>query len=191
MSEIWIESKTLPGRYMVSSLGRLKRMEHDQTTSAGVTKHYPERIVQRKKSDDYPRLILKLEGKAKAYLVHRLVAEMFVPNPDGLPCINHLDGDKSNPHPMNLEWCTHQQNMRHAMDTGLNSCKTPVIAAKDGCGFWFPSMESAVQYTGISKPCICSAAKKKQKTAGGMVWDYAEFTGKGVVFDDLLSQEAA
>jgi hypothetical protein len=49
-------------------------------------------------------------------------------------------------------------------------------------------MESAMQHTGISKPCICAAAKKKQKTAGRMVWDYA---ARGRSSDDLLSEEAA
>lgn len=188
MSEIWIESKTLAGRYMVSSLGRIKRMAHVSTTLSGITKSYPERLIQRAKSKDYPRIILKVDGKAKAYLVHRLVAEMFVPNPNDLPCINHKDGDKSNPHPENLEWCTHQENMAHAAATGLSDCAVPVQSAKHGLGMWFPSLESAVRHTGVSKPCICAAAKKRQKTAGGMVWDYA---ASGMFFADLLGEEAA
>lgn len=188
MIEIWIESPTLSGRYMVSSLGRVKRMAHVATDSAGTQRFFPERLIQRKKSNDYPRIILRDGGRAKAYLIHRLVAEVFVPNPAGLPCVNHKDGDKSNPHPENLEWCTHQQNMAHAAETGLSDCATPVQASRGGHGWWFPSMESAMRYTKVSKPCICAAAKKRQKTAGGMVWDYAP---KGVVFDDLLSGEAA
>lgn len=186
MTEVWLESESLPGRYMVSSLGRVKRMAQEHTGINGVTKSYPERLIVRKKASDYPRIILKVEGKAKAYLIHRLVAEVFVPNPEGLPCINHLDGDKSNPHPSNLEWCTHQQNMQHAMESGLNSCRTPVVSSRSGRGYWFPSMESAVAHTGVSKPCICAAAKKRQKTAGGMTWDYV---GEAV-FDDLLGEVA-
>lgn len=188
MSEVWIESKSLPGRYMVSSIGRVKRMAHVATDKAGVQRSLSERLVSRTKANDYPRIILQEEGRARAYLIHRLVAEVFVPNPHGLPCVNHKDGDKSNPHPDNLEWCTHQQNMAHAMETGLNGCATPVQASKGDHGWWFPSMESAMRGTGVSKPCICAAAKKKQRTAGGMVWDY---TAKGVVFDDLLGEVAA
>ena len=45
-----------------------------------------------------------------------------------------------------------------------------------------------MRHTKVSKPCICAAAKKRQRTAGGMVWDYA---AKGVVFSDLLSEAAA
>ncbi len=186
--EIWKDVPALAGRYMVSSHGRIKRLAHRYATQSGVKKSHSERIMQREKSGDYPRLIIRELGKAKAYLVHRLVAEVFVPNPNGYGCVNHIDGDKSNPHPENLEWCTHQQNMRHAADTGLSDCAVPVACSLGGAGFWFPSLQSAVEHTGISKPCICAAAKKKQKTAGGMVWDY---TGQGVVFTDLLSKEAA
>lgn len=45
--------------------------------------------------------------------IHRLVAEAFVPNPLGLKCVNHLDGNKHNNQASNLEWVTHQQNHLH------------------------------------------------------------------------------
>ena len=51
--------------------------------------------------------------------VHRLVAELYVPNPDGLPQVNHLDGNKLNNHYTNLEWCSNQRNAEHANDMGL------------------------------------------------------------------------
>lgn len=56
----------------------------------------------------------------KHYLVHRLVAITFIPNPDDLPEVNHIDGDKHNNKASNLEWVTRQQNIQHAFDTGLN-----------------------------------------------------------------------
>ena len=59
--------------------------------------------------------------KGKSARVHRLVAMAFVQNPDGLPEVNHIDGDKLNNCASNLEWCTRKQNMAHAFATGL--CK--------------------------------------------------------------------
>ena len=58
-------------------------------------------------------------GNRCNYYVHRLVADAFIPNPDQLPAINHLDGDKTNNLWTNLEWCTNAQNTLHAVENGL------------------------------------------------------------------------
>ena len=53
------------------------------------------------------------------FRIHRLVAEAFVPNPNNLPQVNHIDGDKLNNAPSNLEWVSNRDNMTHAMKNGL------------------------------------------------------------------------
>lgn len=55
----------------------------------------------------------------KKYLVHRLVAERYIPNPNNLPCINHKDGNKLNNNVDNLEWCSYSENNAHALKNGL------------------------------------------------------------------------
>lgn len=55
----------------------------------------------------------------KSWKLHRLMAITFIPNPNNYPMINHKDGNKLNNDISNLEWCTNQQNMQHAFDTGL------------------------------------------------------------------------
>jgi hypothetical protein len=50
--------------------------------------------------------------------VHRLVAELFVGNPNGGNCVNHIDGDYKNNNAENLEWCTQRDNVRHSIKIG-------------------------------------------------------------------------
>ncbi len=62
-------------------------------------------------------------GGQRQYIVHRLVAKYFVPNPSNYPHVNHLDGNKYNNHYSNLEWCTIEMNNAHAKALGLMSGK--------------------------------------------------------------------
>lgn len=67
----------------------------------------------------YAHIGLHINGKIKNYRVHRLVALMFIPNPEGKPYVNHIDGNPLNNCVNNLEWVTPQENTIHAVRTGL------------------------------------------------------------------------
>lgn len=67
----------------------------------------------------YFYVVISIDGKSKQKLVHRLVGEVFLPNPLNKPQINHIDGDKSNNTLENLEWVTAKENKEHAIRTGL------------------------------------------------------------------------
>jgi len=76
---------------------------------------------KRIKGTDYILLSVHLfkDKKAKSFLVHRLVAESFLPNPENKPQINHKDGNPTNNHINNLEWADFFENMQHAQQNGL------------------------------------------------------------------------
>lgn len=175
--EIWMDSITLKGTHMVSSHGRVKRLSRIVNSSYGATRRISERICEHTPMDGgYRRINLTIDGAMTGFLIHRLVAEVFVENPKQLPFVNHINGIKIDNRPENLEWCTHAENMRHAFSTGLVKCARAVVAKYKPVGYWFPSMEDAVKSTRVSKPCICAAAKKRQRTAGGVEWSYANAT---------------
>lgn len=79
------------------------------------------------KKTGYIFVMFNINGKTYRKTVHRLVAKAFIANTENKPQVNHIDGDKSNNDISNLEWCTHQENVQHAYDTGLN---IPIKSAK-------------------------------------------------------------
>lgn len=99
--------------YAVSSHGNIIRWRPRRHT-------VPLRPVRQYKTENgYHRVYLSMNGKNLPARVHALVCEAFIgPRPAGYE-INHKDGDKSNNHLENLEYCTSRENTRHAIENGL------------------------------------------------------------------------
>lgn len=93
------------GRYEINILGQVRTLKFNRI------------MMTRKKHDGY--LAIRLGNPSKQYFIHKLLAEIFIPNPLNYPCVNHKDGIKSNNNIENLEWCTRSQNTKHAYKTGL------------------------------------------------------------------------
>lgn len=68
---------------------------------------------------NYTSTSLYKDGKKHDVMVHRIIAETFIPNPNNFQCVNHKDGDKHNNNVDNLEWVTYSENTQHAVDHGL------------------------------------------------------------------------
>ena len=73
---------------------------------------------------------ISINGKRKHLSIHRTVALLYVPNPNNLPQVNHIDGNKLNNHYTNLEWVTNQQNRTHAIENGLQAVGTDMPNSK-------------------------------------------------------------
>lgn len=97
-------------------------------------------------------------SKRKDYKAHRLVAETFIPNPNNLPCVNHIDGNKRNNHVENLEWITYTENNLHAYKTGLTKSKyKPCIIN----GIVYKSQTHAAKHLGVSRKTIYNLINKQ------------------------------
>lgn len=100
--EEWKDIEGYEGKYQVSNKGRVKALNFKRTSK--------EKIIKEANNKGYKAVKLWKFGKRKSYLVHRLVALSFIPNPKKLPQINHKDEDKLNNNADNLEWCTQFYN---------------------------------------------------------------------------------
>ena len=117
MREQWKPVKNYEGLYEVSNTGlvrSLDRIDRLNRLKKGVLK------APCNNGRGYLCVNLKVHGKQSQKTLHRLVAEAFIPNPNNLPEVNHIDGNKANNHVDNLEWCTRNKNVSHAFRNGLN-----------------------------------------------------------------------
>ena len=113
--EEWKDIKGYEGFYQVSNIGRVRSLDRYITRSDGVVQFKKGIIKQPKEnSDGYYTITLNKNGKNKTIGIHRLVAQAFIPNPDELLEVNHIDYDRKNNNVNNLEWCTHQDNIKHS-----------------------------------------------------------------------------
>lgn len=107
--EIWKDIYGYKGIYQVSNFGQIKSFKAKQ----------PLILKGRPSQDGYLRVELRKEGKSKAFMIARLVAQHFIPNLYDKPTVNHIDGNKINNHVSNLEWSNRDEQMVHAYKLGL------------------------------------------------------------------------
>lgn len=161
MQEIWKDIINFPN-YQISNLGNVYSEKNYKIRKSFVT-------------NGYLTIYLFKNGKRYRKKIHRLVAEAFIPNPNNLPIINHIDGNKLNNIVSNLEWCTSKQNTIHAYKTGL--MKTKQINQYDLKGNFIKTWDSIISASvelQLNRKSIQHCCMHRNKTSGGYIWRYAD-----------------
>ncbi len=173
----WRKVVGLSGAYEVNSQGKVRSLPRKVVRSNGTIQRFKGTVLSIfNNSSGYPCVRISDSETGKRFILrcHRAVAEAFIPNPDNKPEVNHIDGDKKNNRVENLEWCTYEENNKHAWRTGLcDKQKKPVISiSREGFGHWYPSIQSTRFYD-CNPSLVHNAITGRQKSHRGMVWCYA------------------
>lgn len=116
------------GIYSITEDGRVWSHERVVATGGNRKSRVGGRWLKACRTSSYLVVVLSVNGKTTHPMIHRLVAEAFVPNPNGYPEVNHIDGNKLNNHASNLEWVTRSMNQKHAWKSGLQKTTPARIA---------------------------------------------------------------
>lgn len=182
MEEIWKAIEGYEGLYEISNTGIVKSIGRKYRWNDNVySLKEPSFPILRSNRTGHLTVSLSKDGKRRCFLVHRLVASAFIPNPNGFPIINHIDENPANNRFDNLEWCTRKYNCnygnarRHNSENHINNVNlsAPVVCLKNGRVIAeFPSMWEAQRKTGAMQQNIMKCCQEKRHTAGGYCWQY-------------------
>lgn len=160
---------------------RITNYENYTISDTGiVTNEDTNKVLKPKMNYGYLLVTLSKKGRCKTFRVHRLVAEAFIPNPDNLPVIDHIDTDRTNNNISNLRWCTAKENIanpitRDKMKSVYETQRKPVvgISIKDNSIIQFDSLTSA-GLNGFDPRTITKVIKGKQGRSQhkGYKWYY-------------------
>ena len=167
-SEVWRDIIGYEGIYQVSNKGNVFSIERmvQGRECGGIT------LKPKHRRDGYLHVGLYRNGKMKNKLIHRLVLEAFVENPNNLPEVNHKDEDKANNNVENLEWCTSKYNSNHGTLIERISKKVRAVNVETGEVVEFNSTQEA-ERKGYSSGGVSQACRgvHKSGSTGKLVGD--------------------
>lgn len=174
--------------YMVSSEGKVKSIKRNDSRGC----HRKGKILSpRYNTRGYISVVLYKNGEPQTFRVNRLVAQVFIPNPDNKPYVDHINGDRADNRVCNLRWVTHKENMNNPLTrlklkngigqkiaTECSRLKTskPVLQFSKNGDFirkW-DSASVAERDGNFNDTSIGNCCKGKFKTSGGYIWRYAD-----------------
>lgn len=176
MQEIWIDVKDFIGLYQVSNRGRVRSLDKYVKCGYGRVRLFPGRILRpAKDKGGYLQVTLCKEGKTTRCYIHRLVADAFLPNPENLPEVNHINEDKTDNCVENLEWCTRKYNANYGTGAQRSAKKQsrPVLQYTPDGEFvkeW-PSMKECNR-NGFHQFRVWLCCNGKGNKHKGYIWRY-------------------
>lgn len=177
MEEIWKDIKGYEGLYQASNLGHIRSVGYRQS-SRGRNKDYYI-LNPGRDTSGYLNCVLFKNKIRKSYKVHRLIAQTFIDNPFNYTDVNHKNEIKDDNRIENLEWVTHEQNMRYGtirdrMKQKMQSISKQVIQYDlfgNKIKEW-DSIREAARNNRVSGCNISNCCKGRCKTSGGYIWKF-------------------
>ena len=175
INEIWKDIPGYEGYYQVSNLGRVISVDRTYVSGNGCIKKVGGELKYQRTNNGYLRVALSKNGVKRFKLVHRIVADVFISNPNNLPFVNHKDECKTNNFVDNLEWCN--QNYNNSYGTRLKrcaiSCSKPIVQCfKNGKPFifWLNARQVERSIFNVHNTQLSMCLKGKCKTGKGYIW---------------------
>lgn len=162
--EEWRDILGFEGLYQVSSSGNVRTIKNGGAE-----------MSQQENRNGYMTVHLRDKGVERRAMVHRLVAEAFIPNPNELRDVNHKNGDKSDNRVENLEWASHSDNMTHSFrELGKNVRHIVQLDLDNNFIERWNSIIEASEATGICRTNIGECCRGNRKHTKGYKWVYEE-----------------
>lgn len=162
--EKWRDVLGFEELYQVSSFGNVRTIKNGEVE-----------MSQQENRNGYMTVHLRDKGVERRAMVHRLVAEAFIPNPNGFRDVNHKNGDKSDNRVENLEWTSHADNMTHSFrELGKNVRHIVQLDLDNNFIERWNSIIEASEATGICRTNIGECCRGNRKHTKGYKWKYEE-----------------
>ena len=163
MKEIWKDIPNFEGLYQVSNFGKIKSIRNNK-----------EKLIKILTSGNYNHVMLYKNNIQKNFTIHKLVASVFIDNPNNYEEINHKDENTRNNRVDNLEWCDHNYNINYGSRTKKAKDKLSIkINQYDLNGNYIKTwncMNDAIRF--YKNVHICDVCRGKRKIASGYKWSY-------------------
>ena len=182
MQEVWIDIDSYEGLYQISNLGRVKSLDCSVNARNGKKRRRTGKILkQTDNGHGYLFVNLSKNNLIKRFYVHRLIANVFIPNYNNLSEVNHKDENSLNNKANNLEWCTSKYNANYGtrnekMKAQKRLLQGKLVARYDDNDNIIDKMymSEAINFNGVHYANLRKCCLGLQKTAGGFKWRYVD-----------------